>query len=94
MYDENVPCLKSFTCKFLFRYDRAELKTSDHRPVGALFSVDLRKVKHEGISTLVEDVIAYVFVCFGKFGIVFIYFTTFNSWLIVYVNTTFFRMQI
>ncbi|KAK6044202.1 hypothetical protein COOONC_18292 [Cooperia oncophora] len=42
----------------LIRYFRSELKTSDHRPVGALFSVNVFRVDQTKCLELVEDVVA------------------------------------
>ncbi|VDO41955.1 unnamed protein product [Haemonchus placei] len=42
----------------LIRYFRSELKTSDHRPVGALFSVNVFRVDQVKCVQLVEDIVA------------------------------------
>ncbi|PAV77891.1 hypothetical protein WR25_05921 [Diploscapter pachys] len=42
----------------LIRYYRSELKTSDHRPVGALFSINLNKIDTSKCLNLLEDVIS------------------------------------
>ncbi|KAJ1358954.1 hypothetical protein KIN20_017539 [Parelaphostrongylus tenuis] len=42
----------------LIRYFRSELKTSDHRPVGALFSVNVYRVNRTKCVSLVEDIVA------------------------------------
>uniref|UniRef100_A0A7I5EBA2 phosphoinositide 5-phosphatase n=1 Tax=Haemonchus contortus TaxID=6289 RepID=A0A7I5EBA2_HAECO len=42
----------------LIRYFRSELKTSDHRPVGALFSVNVLRVDQVKCVQLVEDIVA------------------------------------
>ncbi|CAJ0604121.1 unnamed protein product [Cylicocyclus nassatus] len=42
----------------LIRYFRSELKTSDHRPVGALFSVNVYRVDKSKCVDLVEDIVA------------------------------------
>ncbi|KHJ91352.1 hypothetical protein OESDEN_08786 [Oesophagostomum dentatum] len=41
----------------LIRYFRSELKTSDHRPVGALFSVNVYRADPTKCLDLVEDII-------------------------------------
>lgn len=41
-----------------FRYFRSELKTSDHRPVGALFAVNSYRVDETRCLSLVEDIVA------------------------------------
>ncbi|VDM55968.1 unnamed protein product [Angiostrongylus costaricensis] len=42
----------------LIRYFRSELKTSDHRPVGAIFSVNAYRVHRTKCVSLVEDIVA------------------------------------
>ncbi|KAE9421444.1 hypothetical protein Angca_002217, partial [Angiostrongylus cantonensis] len=42
----------------LIRYFRSELKTSDHRPVGAIFSVNTYRVNQTKCISLVEDIVA------------------------------------
>ncbi|KAK5972381.1 hypothetical protein GCK32_001425 [Trichostrongylus colubriformis] len=42
----------------LIRYFRSELKTSDHRPVGAVFSLDVYRVDQAKCLRLVEDIVA------------------------------------
>ncbi|KAK5967722.1 Synaptojanin-1 [Trichostrongylus colubriformis] len=42
----------------LIRYFRSELKTSDHRPVGAVFSLDVYRVDQAKCLQLVEDIVA------------------------------------
>lgn len=42
----------------LIRYFRSELKTSDHRPVGALFAVNSYRVDETRCLSLVEDIVA------------------------------------
>ncbi|CAB3409984.1 unnamed protein product [Caenorhabditis bovis] len=44
-------------CTELLSYDRSELKTSDHRPVGALFVVRTHKVDSKKCVELIEDVV-------------------------------------
>lgn len=41
----------------LISYDRSELKTSDHRPVGSVFMVDTYKVDAKKCVELIEDVV-------------------------------------
>ncbi|WKY03664.1 hypothetical protein Q1695_004987 [Nippostrongylus brasiliensis] len=42
----------------LIRYFRSELKTSDHRPVGAIFSVNVYRVDQNKCLSVVEDIVA------------------------------------
>ena len=44
----------------LLSYDRSELKTSDHRPVGAVFKVETFKVDGKKCVELIEDVVELV----------------------------------